>query len=332
MHETTNMDTIKAVYGRNSIEMIFTEYELSGTLRQNSQFGKAEGMLVKCLKKCYAQHYERSCIEEEQQVVALILIRLGDNYNDQQEFEKAKEMHSSALVVAEKGFGDDDEVVLGLRRRMDLANGRDKKDGSDIELLEKVLKSCAVDDDDEIIHTNYHLCALYANAGKLDLAMEAGLKSLCHARKTSQMRLVGDVLFYLSSIQCDKEEWDEALCNLEEALPILRADYGEKSAAVAEALGRLGEIYVHQGKCDDALKVLKKALRYGRRSAGDKLPNLRAWTYDILNVYRNQGHFGKALQMLEKEEEFFRSILPEYDTNISKLVMSRDLQVLQNTC
>jgi tetratricopeptide (TPR) repeat protein len=307
------MDATKKQHGNDSLEAITAQYYLAGTFRNNEQLRKAEKILLRCLKTCYAQHFETSSNKGRQEVVALILLFLGEICIDWHEIDKAKELFNRSLVLAKKAFGNGHLIVSTLRYRLVIVSGLEKLDGSEIDSLKKELKSCKVDDDDAIISINHHLCISYLNHQILDLAMEAGLKSLTRARKTSQMRSVGDALHCLSIIQSKQGEWDQALSYIEEAIPILRAEYGEKNVSVAQALYQLGEIYVHQGKDDDALKLYKKALRYTRRCVGDKYYNLPTCTYSILNIYDRKGQPAEALRILEKDEEFFRSILPDYE-------------------
>jgi tetratricopeptide (TPR) repeat protein len=329
VHETNNMEATKKEHGNDSLEAISAQYDLGCTFRNNGQPEKSGKIFLKCLKKCYAQHFETAS-KEKQELVTSILVSLGNYYMIRCESDKAKEMFSAALILFQKLYGNDNPLVACIRRGMD-ANNRTTKIVQqnvdiDVDYFKKELKSCKDDDDDRIIMLNHKLCCVYGSVHKLDLAMEAGLKSLTRARKLSRVRSVGDTLLTLSSVLCDKGEWDQAWSNLEEALPILRAEHGEKSIAVAAALYRLGQIYVHQGKTDDALKLFKKALRYTRRSAGDKQRNLPLYTHTILRVYVTQGQPAEALQMLEKDEEFFRSILENYEEIASDLRMKRDSQ------
>jgi tetratricopeptide (TPR) repeat protein len=329
VHETTNMEKIKMEHGRDSAEMIVTQYNLAGTLRNNEQYWKAEKILLKCLKSCEAQHFhEPSSNNNKKEMVALILLALGEVYVDRYELDKSRKLFNRALVLVEQAFGTGHWLLRILRRRLVTVKSIEKIDGSDIEFLETSLKYCQVDDDDDIISINYLLCASYCNLGELDLAMEAGLKSLAHARKISAMSSVGEALYCLSIVRSKQGEWDQALSNIEEALPILRATCGEKNVSVASALFQLGEIYAHQKRSDDALKLYKKALRYTRRCTGDKYRNLPAYTRKIIEVYDSQCRFAEALSMLEKDEGFFRSIMSEYDMITCQL---RDLIQIQSS-
>jgi tetratricopeptide (TPR) repeat protein len=325
VHEKNNMDATKKEHGNDSLEAITAQFNLGHTFLNNGHHEKAQKISLKCLKKCYAQHFETSS-KEKQKLVMFILTSLGDYYVIRGESDKASEMFTAARVLCQKMYGNDNPLLTCISHWIDVADRTilPQNDSTDIDYYKKALKSCQ--DDDEIISTNYKLCGSYYNAGKLDLAMEAGLKTLDHARKKCRMRKVGDALLILSQVLCHKGEFDQAWSNLEETLPILRAECGEKSASVAEALSLIGDIYVYQGKNDDALKFYKKALRYTRRSAGDKYRKLRDYTRDIVMVYVSQGKYTEALQMLEKDEEFFRSILINYDVLTAKLRMKRDSQ------
>jgi tetratricopeptide (TPR) repeat protein len=323
VHEKNNMEATKKEHGNDSLEAITAQYNLGITLRNNGQHEKSGKIFLKCLKKCYAQHFETSS-KEKQKLVMSILLSLGDYYMNRSESDKSNEMFSPALILSQKVYGNDNPLMECIRRGMNANNSTavQQNDDTDVDYIEKLLKSCKDDNDDnddDIIMLNYKLCCSYYDAGKFDLAMEAGLKSLTRARKLSRVRSVGDTLLILSMVLCDKGEWDQAWSNLEEALPILRAEHGEKSIAVAEAFYELGRIYVHQGKDDDALKLYKKALRYVRRFAGNKQRNLLRYTRAIVNLYVHQGKITEALQMLEKDEEFFSQIVPEYEKAVSEI-------------
>jgi tetratricopeptide (TPR) repeat protein len=314
------MEATKKKHGNDSLEAITAQFNLGHTFLDNGHHQKAQKIFLKCLKKCYAQHFETSSTIEDNNLVIFILTSLSVNYKIQLEPDKSYEVLSTALILSQKVYGNGNSLAQVIRH--DMAVDKRKmvqNDGNDIDHYKKMLKSCKKDDDTRIIRANYELCCSYCNAGKLDLAMEAGLKSLSRARKTCRVRWVGDVLLALSQVLCDKREWDQAWSNLEEALPILRAECGEKSATVAKALSLIGDIYVYQGKNDDALKLFKQALRYTRRSAGDKYGQLKDYARNIVMVYVSQGKQTEALQMLEKDEKFFRSILINYDVLTAKL-------------
>jgi tetratricopeptide (TPR) repeat protein len=328
VHESTNIERLKKEYGRDSLETITAQYNVCGTFRGTEQYGKAEKILLKCLKRCDAQHFETSSRKMENSVIVHILLRLGENYTDQHQFDAGKDMLDRALLIANKLYGGDDPIVLLIKHRLMEHSGQHKNDGCEIEFLEKALMSCKVDDHESIISISHSLCCSYCNTGKLDLAMQAGMKSLAHARDTSNMGSVGDALLRISVVQSKKGEWDQALSKLQEALPILRTEFGEKNISVADALFQLGEIHVHHGAYKDALSVYKKALRYTRRCGGDKQRNLQLYTIRILNVYCQLKQFTQALRMLANDEAFFRHILSDHDTVISRIRQLRDLQSL----
>lgn len=328
-HESGHIESLKMAYGRDSVKTITAQYNVSGTFRSTEQYVKAERILLKCLKRCYAQHFETSSDELEKSIIVHILLRLGENYTDQHQFDAGKDMLDRALSLANKLYGGLDPMVLLIRHRLVEHSGQHKNDGCDIEFLEKALKSCKVDDHESIISISHSLCCSYCNTGKLDLAMAAGVQSLMHARKTSRIGSVGDALLRISIVHSKRGEWDQALSKLQEALPILRAEFGEKNISVADALFQLGEIHVHHGAYADALSVYKKALRYTRRCGGDKQRNLQLYTIRILNVYCQLKQFTKALRMLANDKAFFKHIMSDHDTVISRIRQLRDLQSLQ---
>jgi tetratricopeptide (TPR) repeat protein len=133
------------------------------------------------------------------------------------------------------------------------------------------------------------------------------------------------IAFVLSKVN----RTEEALLNLEEALPILRITCGEKGVSVASTLFQIGDIYERKGKFEAALKLFEKSLRYTRRVAGDEALNLRTYTQRIIGLYNKLCRFDDALEMLKKDEIFMRHILPNYDSLVNQMTFIRQIQTLE---
>jgi tetratricopeptide (TPR) repeat protein len=300
------MKEINAENEKDSDESLLAVLSTAGTFSTNQEFGKAEKFLLKSLKKCYSRLGTSPTIKN-QQTLGHVLSLLARNYSCQGQYATAKDTYTKILDIYKNIPGVDSEVV-GINCAMAEIDAKNTNYDNAIETLEKLLGSCGVE---EISHLSQRLCLAYARNGKLDMAMETGLKSLRHSEKMGQRGEVGRALFVLSFVLCEKREWVQALSKIEETLPILRAEFGEKSPIVVDTLALLGGIYTCQGKYDDGLKILQKALRYARRFVSDSPSSLIELTRRIIRLYTHMGQFDQIQKMLAKDEALFRSLMPD---------------------
>jgi tetratricopeptide (TPR) repeat protein len=154
-----------------------------------------------------------------------------------------------------------------------------------------------------------NLGVLYFKNGELDKAMEIYVRllslwktKLCnHPAYSARSRRigVGNALLNISHVLIDQGMLVEAMCNLDEALQLLRAVHGEKSTEAAAVLCLVGDVYRKQGKLDESLKVYNTALRHRHRALGKNHEVVASSWTKLALVLEDQGYVQDALNLFE---------------------------------
>ena len=295
------------------------QYILAAQFHNNQNWVGVVKILLKCRDDCHRLALQASCEPRTKELVVDIFDILGEAYVRQCVFELALPIFEDALVFAQQIPGNDNTSSEKITHKIKAAKMAILKQGGDVALIQKNIQRCTIGDDAQVAVLYGDLCGTYMNRGDLELAMNAGSKSLATARQVGNQELVGDMSFRIASILYRLGKPDEALPYIEEALPILRATHGNKSVAVAEAIFQLGLIRESLGEIDSVIKLYEKGLRTLRRAAGDQHANVEIFMKKLWSTYMRHEEYAKALKLMKKEEKIMRSILPNYESMCSNL-------------
>jgi tetratricopeptide (TPR) repeat protein len=317
---TTKTKKAKATHGRESMEFIIALFLLGKQFFENQQWMKAENVLLKCRDKCHLLELDKSSNYNHKKIVIAVIHYLGLNYRHQHAHQLARTTCEEALVLARQLPGIDN-VCNGIKisdaiiSDIELIDAMLIGNGADVTLFQKRIQECTVSDGIDAGILYHDLCACHGNRGEFDLAMDAAFKTLTIQRQLGDQKGIGSILKYIAMILHDTGKPDEALPYMEEALPILRATFGNKSHIVADAIVQNGQINESLGKYDGVTKMYRKALRNTRRVVGDDHPNVRYIMKTLCDSHITQGQFSEVLALMEKEESLMRSVMLEkFDT------------------
>jgi tetratricopeptide (TPR) repeat protein len=293
----------KDLHGKDSIEAIEAQYMVGKRLIRESKFQQGEKYLIKCKDACKRLQLDQSSDEENRKLVIQTLTDLGTTYMHLGKRDLSVDTLHDALDLAKGMYSTDHVGVVQIVIAIGHASGQP-------EFLERVAQL----DMDAECHTTaslmYNLAHRHIQRKEYGLAMTVCTKVLAYARKNSHQRLLGLALSTTGRILICEDKIEEALHSMQEALPILRIEFGEKSRYVVDALGQLGWMYIAQDKIHEAIKVYKKAIRYSTDAC---FKNTEVMTRNVIVLYSQQNKFAKILEFLRKDEVWSRSVLVDYD-------------------
>jgi tetratricopeptide (TPR) repeat protein len=289
-------------HGNNTLEVASTELIIANIFHTRGQFEDAEKSLLESVR------IRRYLLGNTHDYVAKVLARLSQVYMGQGRFAEAKKTGNDALRIFRTNQGHDSMSVGKMLTVVGTICVHQGEHERGLEKYEESLrifrasKSGEAPENLALVLGNIAICYNMLNKPVEGLekqveAMEIQLKtpSLCDNHPDIAMSLVN-----LADLYMDADRLDEALGNLNKALPILRHCHGEKHPSVAEALQKVGMIFAKQGKLDEALKVSKKGLKYLRRFLGDSNEDVASSICQLALIHMIRNEFDKALVLFEE--------------------------------
>jgi tetratricopeptide (TPR) repeat protein len=309
---TTNTKTAKATHGRESTQFIIALFLLGKQFLENQQWMKAENVFLKCRDNCHLLELDKSSNYNHKKIVIVVIHYLGINYRCKYAYKLARTTCEEALVLARQLPGTDGiEIRDEIISEIELIDAMLIGNGAEVTCYQEKIQQCTVGDDIYATNLYIDLCCCHVDRSELSLAMDAASKALTIARQLDNQKGIGATLNKIAMIRHKMGKPDEALSYMEEALPILRATFGNKSQIVAGAIVEYGKINESLGKYDGVTKMYKKALLNLRRVAGDNHPNVQYIVKTLWDSHVTQGQLPEALVLMEKEESLMRIVLLE---------------------
>ena len=220
---------------------------------------------------------------------------LGTSYRAMGDFDKAREIFTSALKQAEE-LGD----KVGMGNNLNGIGTVHHEKGDLDRALDYYGRSLAtakeLGDKRGMGATLNNLGTVYGNKGDLDRALDYYGRSLAIAKELGDKRGMGYSLNNIGTVHLNKGDLDRALDYYGRSLAI-REELGDEFG-MGMSLGSIGTVHGNKGDLDRALDYYGRSLAI-REELGDK----RGMGYGLNNigiVHVKRSKYGKAKKYLEK--------------------------------
>jgi len=281
LEEIINRVEKEEIIESNQFSTLIVLYEMVGQnyqeLLQNSRpenYKKAQDIVIKYFEKAIALRKEigsRNGLDNA-------LANLGNLYEAQGEYEKAKQLYQEALdILIEQG-----NYVDAIARLNNLAGihhllGEYEKA---IELYKQAL-------------------AIYEDGKDTDIATYASTKN------------------FMAGTYHAQGKYPEAETLYQEALKIRIKEFGEFHPDVAVSLNNLGLLYVEQGKFEQAKSSYEQAIAIQRDLLGGANPDIATSLNNLALLYYSQGRFSEAETNLQEALNIRQKLLGEYHPDVA---------------
>jgi len=200
------------------------------------------------------------------------LANLGNLYEAQGEYEKAKQLYQEALdILIEQGNYADAIASLNNLAGIHHLQGEYEKA---IELYKQAL-------------------AIYEDGKDTDIATYASTKN------------------FMAGTYHAQGKYPEAETLYQEALKIRIKEFGESHPDVAVSLNNLGLLYVEQGKFEQAKSSYEQAISIQRDLLGGANPDIATSLNNLALLYYSQGRFSEAETNLQEALNIRQKLLGE---------------------
>jgi tetratricopeptide (TPR) repeat protein len=247
--------------------------------------------------------------------VADISRLLGMIYHRQGQYEVARKKFKDALRIFRSVYGRNHfEVASTLNSfgATDIALGKKDKAAEKFRLALAMVQPITLPQECALaLALLNNLGILHAQDGLLDKAMKNYVQvlrlwrsRLAKGPESSAINRmgVGTALLNIAHVLIEKEQLDEAMSHLDEALQLLRRVHGEKSTEAATVLCLVGDVYRKQCKRDEALQVYRRALRHRKRILGERHELVGYSMSKVAQIHMDRGYFAEALILFECAE------------------------------
>jgi tetratricopeptide (TPR) repeat protein len=309
VHLSRELVSQRSEFGDDAVERGRASWKVGQIFMSQGRYEEAQVSLLEAERIYRLPGLFGACVPS----LAGTLHSLGCLYQNQGKYVDADQRFKDALLMFDS-ISDDLEVAnvhnsLGATH---MACGKMEQAAEQFE------KARAI----HLVHPNReHLAAvavavlnnlgvLHTKNGELDKAIDtyglalstwrSQLEQSNDPESSDAERGVATTLLNISQTLIQQNMLDEAMKNVDEALPLFRRLHGEKSPEAATALCQVGDIYRKQGKLDEALKVYNKALRYRKRLLGNGNADVATSITKVAVIHMDQGHLDEALVLFEQ--------------------------------
>lgn len=234
-----------------------------------------------------------------------LLANVGRYLHKQAKDKEAERLHTQALLIRRKIFGNDHpDVASSLKNLGDVYSALRRYSDSErfhIEALairEKLYGSEHAD----IAHSLNNLAIVYRIRGKLQEAERLHLRALAIRKKVhgEEHQYVGNSLSNLAALYASQKDYVKAEELYRQALSIRQTALGNDHVEVAHTLGLLANLCFMKGDYSSAEGFYKKALQIREKNFQPRHPQIAHTLNRLAEVYVKQSRYEEAVPLYRR--------------------------------